>query len=98
MEFTERMEAGRNAAAAKRHRGISTGKAAKGWNVKPRLDNSPLDRAKVDWHMSRSAALEIYERAVFPERFWSGAGIAPTMDDVIRVNEQAARDALLATF
>ncbi len=98
MEFTERMEAGRNAAAAKRHRGISTGKATKGWNVKPRLDDCPLARSKADWHMSKSAALEVYERAVYPERFWSGLGIAPTIDDVIRSNDQAARDALLATF
>ncbi len=98
MDFTERMEAGRNAAAAKRHRGIGTGKVAKGWNVSRPLDNCPLARAKADWHMSKSAALEVYERAVFPERFWSGLGIAPTVDDVIRVNDQAARDALLATF
>jgi hypothetical protein len=94
----ENADAYRLTAQQRRNRGLHTGKAAKGWNAKPRLDDCPWARGRVDWHLSKSAALEIYERAVFPERFWSGVGVAPTMDDVIRMNEQAARDALLATF
>jgi hypothetical protein len=98
MNFMERMELGRVEAVGKRNRGLHTGKMAKGWNVKRRVDDSPMARAKVSWQLSKMGALEIYERAVFPERYWSGYGIAPTMDDVIRANEQAARDSLLATF
>jgi hypothetical protein len=82
----ENVEAYRLTAQQRRSRGLHTGKAAKGWNTKPRLDDCPWARGRVDWHLSN------------PERFWSGVGIAPTMDDVIRINEQAARDALLATF
>lgn len=98
MEFTERMELGRDMAAARRHRGLSTGASAAGWDVKRPLQDCPIARAKVDWHMNKSAALEIYERAVFPDRFWSGPGIAPTIDDVIAARHEAERDALLATF
>lgn len=98
MNFMERMEAGRVEAVQRRNRGLHTGKSAKGWNVKRPADNSPIARGKVAWQLSKMGALELYERAVFPERYWSGYGIAPTIDDVMRANEQAARDSLLATF
>lgn len=97
MEFTERMERGRDAAAAKRHRGISTGKAAAGWNAKPRpadLDcgdwHYERERIGVAWRMCQLGALEIYERMVFPERFREGV----TLDEMVAARIAAELDAI----
>jgi hypothetical protein len=95
MDFHERMARGRDAAAAKRHRGISTGKAAKGWG--PRKP-APIDhdcphvrreKIAVAWHLAKSAALEIYERAVFPERYGAGS-----LDDAVTARIAAELDAI----
>lgn len=74
MEFTERMERGRDAAAAKRHRGISTGKSAKGWNAKPRYDEQGTWDAtryvvRLKWELARDEALQTYASLMFPERY-----------------------------
>jgi hypothetical protein len=73
MEFTERMEAGRDAAAAKRHRGLVTGKSAAGWNAKPRYDDegtwhATLYVTRQRWDSAKHDAHASYERMVFPER------------------------------
>lgn len=74
MEFTERMEAGRDAAAARRHRGLVTGKSAAGWNAKKRYDDegswhATLYTTRIRWELARDEALQIYASAMFPERF-----------------------------
>lgn len=74
MEFTERMQRGRDAAAAKRHRGISTGKAAAGWNFKRRDPEKgtwdyAVTRAKFLLADTLSQSLEDYRRVMFPERY-----------------------------
>jgi hypothetical protein len=86
MEFVDRMNAGRDAAAARRHKGLSTGKAAAGWNAKPRpaeVDagewHYERERIGVAWYMAKSAALDVYVMAVFPERYREGV----TIDDMI---------------
>lgn len=95
----ERMEAGRNTAAAKRHKGLVTGKSAAGWGPRKAApvdhDCPHVQREKVlvAWHMAKGAAHEIYERLVFPERYCAG-----TIDDVIAARNDAERDDLLATF
>lgn len=106
MEFTERMERGRDAAAAKRHRGIVTGKSAAGWNVTRTLDGAETWEgvkavAVQRWEIARDDALGIYTRLVFPERdFDPFAPSAPAMslDDVIAAKAAADTAALLATF
>lgn len=106
MEFTERMEAGRNTAAAKRHRGLVTGKSAAGWNAKKRYDDSPgpdemRAMALRGWDSDRDTALAVYTSLVFPGRHhvpeFDGYR-EPTMDDVMAARDAAARASLLATF
>lgn len=75
MEFTERMEAGRDAAAARRHRGETTGKSAKGWDNVKRVDpaRGTFEHAKqvalAYWDAARGEALESYLAAAYPERY-----------------------------
>lgn len=95
-----RLEAGRDAAALRRHKGLSTGKAAKGWNAKPR-ELDPRTIALRGWDQDRDTALAIYTRLVFPGRHHVpelDGYDEPTIDDVIAARDAAARDALLATF
>jgi len=73
-DFTELMEAGRDAAAARRHRGLVTGKSAAGWNVKPRYDGAETWEgikadARLRWEADRDEALNRYATAMFPERY-----------------------------
>jgi hypothetical protein len=101
MEYViARLELGRDAAALRRHKGLSSGKSAKGWNAKPR-ELSERTITLRGWDSDRDTALAIYTRLVFPGRHhvpeldgWE----EPTMDDVIAAREAAERDALLATF
>jgi hypothetical protein len=86
MDFQERMAAGRDAAANRRYRGLSTGKSAAGWNATPRpaeVDagewHYERERIGVAWYMAKSAALDVYVMAVFPERYREGV----TIDDMI---------------
>jgi hypothetical protein len=95
-----RLERGRDLAAAKRHRGLTTGKAAKGWNAKPR-ELSDRQLALRGWDSDRDTALAVYTRLVFPGRHHVpelDGFDEPTIDDVIRARQTAERDALLATF
>jgi hypothetical protein len=95
-----RLEAGRDAAALRRHKGLHTGKAAKGWDAKPR-ELSERTLALRGWDSDRDTALAVYTSLVFPDRHWVPEldGYAePTMDDVIAERQAAERDALLATF
>lgn len=76
MDFITRMERGRDAAAAKRHRGISTGKQAAGWNWKrsePEAGTWAYHVAVAKCWVTNAAemAVEDYRRAVFPERYES---------------------------
>jgi hypothetical protein len=73
MDFLTRMERGRDTAAAKRHRGISTGKQAAGWNRK----RSEPETGSWSYHyaIARSGlqaaiglAQDEYIRVAFPER------------------------------
>lgn len=73
MEFTERMEAGRDAAAARRHRGEFTGKSAAGWDRKPRYEDegtwhATLYVARQKWELARDDALHDYAAIMFPDR------------------------------
>jgi hypothetical protein len=95
-----RLERGRDAAALRRHKGLHTGKAAKGWNTKPR-ELSERTIALRGWDSDRDTALAIYTRLVFPDRHWVPEldGFAePTMEAVIAERQAAERAALLATF
>lgn len=94
MEFTERMERGRDAAAARRHRGLTTGASAKGWDYVRR----ELERGTWDYHFaSAKAAVQAaiglaqdeYLRAVFPERYSDD-----TLDDVVAARIAAELDAI----
>lgn len=74
MDFLTRMERGRDTAAAKRHRGISTGKQAAGWNWKrtePERNTWAYHVAVAKCWVTNAAemALEDYRRAAFPERY-----------------------------
>jgi hypothetical protein len=96
MEFLERMNAGRDAAAARRHRGLSTGADAKGWAWKrPEVQAGTWEATRLTtrqaWRSDRSAALAIYQRDVFPERFYSELDGEPeiTIDDVIATRQAA---------
>lgn len=90
----------RTAAMQRRNRGLSTGKAAKGWNAKPAPDaekgswEHTVALAKVAVREAASAAQEAYRRAVFPDRYFDDV----TLDDVIAANAAADTAALLATF
>jgi hypothetical protein len=95
-----RLEAGRDAAALRRHKGLSSGKSAKGWNAKPR-ELSERTIALRGWDSDRDTALAIYTRLVFPGRHhvpeldgWD----EPTMDDVIAAIAERESADLLATF
>lgn len=97
MDFQERMEAGRNAAAARRHKGLSTGGVAAGWNAKARpadadagLWHYERERIGVAWYMAKSAALDVYVMAVFPERYREGV----TIDDVIEAATAAFNESI----
>lgn len=52
MDFMERMEAGRNAAAYRRHRGLVTGKSAAGWETVRR----EIEAGTWDWHFASAKA------------------------------------------
>lgn len=74
MEFTERMEAGRDAAAHRRHRGLHTGKSAEGWDRPRTYDGADTwegvkANAVLRWELARDEALAIYASAMFPERY-----------------------------
>jgi hypothetical protein len=95
-----RLEAGRDAAALRRHRGLHTGKSAKGWDAKPR-ELSERTLALRGWDSDRDTALAVYTRLVFPDRHWVPEldGYAePTIESVIAERHAAESAALLATF
>lgn len=74
MDFQERMERGRDAAAAKRHKGRTTGKSAAGWDVQRRRDDAGTwEGIKADallrWELARDHGIALYATAVFPERY-----------------------------
>jgi hypothetical protein len=106
MEFTERMERGRDAAAALRHRGIMTGKCAAGWNKKKRhVDEGTWHAVYADarkrWQYAKTDSHSLYERMVFPERDFDPFDPHArelTMDDVIAAIAERERADLLATF
>lgn len=98
MEFTDRMEAGRTAAAARRHSARVTGKSAKGWDYKrPDPAKGSFERVRLaataQWQAASGLAHEDYLRTVFPERFGD-----ETIDCVIAASRAAEAAALLATF
>lgn len=100
-----RLERGRDLAAARRHRGLPTGKSAKGWSAKPRTGaaDCPYEQRAATlarWQSDRHDALAVYTRLVFPERdFDPFDPAAPdTLDAVIAAHAAADRDALLTTF
>jgi hypothetical protein len=100
MEYViARLELGRDAAALRRHKGLSSGKAAKGWNAKPR-ELSERAITLRGWRWDRDAALSVYTRLVFPERDFDpfDPNAPDTMEAVIAARQTAERDALLATF
>lgn len=74
MEFTERMDLGRDQAALRRHRGLSSGKAAAGWDA-PRTYGEEhswheiLFVTRTRWELARDEALQAYASLIFPERF-----------------------------
>jgi hypothetical protein len=81
-------------------RACSSGKAAKGWNAKPRELSARAITLR-GWDSDRDTALAIYTRLVFPGRHhvpeldgWD----EPTMESIIAERHAAERDALLATF
>jgi hypothetical protein len=74
MDFLERMEAGRDQAAYRRHRGLMTGKSAAGWDAPRRYEaadtwHSVLYVTRQRWEIARDEALQIYATAMFPERY-----------------------------
>lgn len=74
MEFTERMEAGRDAAAHHRHRGLHTGASAQGWDYARRESEAGTwdhhhDKTLHGFRWAVDEAAEDYRRAVFPERY-----------------------------
>jgi hypothetical protein len=74
MNFMERMEAGRDQAAYRRHRGLMTGKSAAGWDAPRRHGDEHswheiLFVTRTRWELARDEALQIYATAMFPERF-----------------------------
>lgn len=94
MEFTERMEAGRDAAAHRRHRGLTTGKSAAGWDA-PRGEHAPgtwdhaATVALVTFQNAAGLIIEDYRRDVFPERYSD-----TTLDDVVAARIAADLDAI----
>ena len=76
MEFLDRMERGKTAAANRRYKGLSTGKSAKGWDFK-RSEAEPgtwahhVAVAKCNLRHAIGFAQDDYLRAVFPERYFS---------------------------
>lgn len=80
-DFTAYMQAHKDRAAERRHRGLSTGKAAKGWERMP-SDYAPapergsfaelVARTLAHWDCARGNACDDYLRAVFPDRFEGG--------------------------
>lgn len=98
MDFQERMEAGRDQAAYRRHRGLMSGKSAAGWDyVQRELEAGTWDRhfasAKAAVRCAIDIAQEEYLRAVFPERYDD-----VTLDDVIADRHAADAAAILETF
>jgi uncharacterized protein (UPF0548 family) len=98
MDFLERMEAGRDQAAYRRHRGLTTGKSAAGWDVVRReLEAGTWNRhfasAKAAVQCAIAIAQEDYLRAVFPERYSD-----VTLDDVIADRLAGEAAAILETF
>lgn len=74
MDFLERMEAGRDQAAYRRHRGLTTGASAAGWDAPRTYDaenswHSVVYVARLRWELARDEALQVYAAAMFPERF-----------------------------
>lgn len=105
MDFLDRMQAGRDAAAARRHRGESTGKSAPGWDRKVIYPPAGTWGAKrletrARWKADKGGAHAIYVRLVFPERLWNELDGGPelTMDDVMAELQRQANIELLATF
>lgn len=95
MEFTERMEAGRDAAALKRHRGQFTGKSAAGWDYVSRdPDKGSFEESRqavvARWQVDAWLASGLYAKAVFPERYDDDT----SLDDVIAECQRAELDAI----
>lgn len=95
----------RTAAMVRRNRGFSTGKDAKGWNVKapePKAGTWEATRliARQSWRLAKTEAQIEFQRQVFPERFWNelDGGAELSIDDMIAARTAAADAALLATF
>jgi hypothetical protein len=94
MDFTERMERGRDAAAAKRHRGQTTGASAADWNRKRGEHEAGtwdhfVTVAKVTLQHAVGMAHEEYLRTVFPERYDD-----VTLDEVVAARIAAELDAI----
>lgn len=79
-DFTAYMAAAKDRAAARRNRGLSTGKAAKGWDRKAG-DHAPVERGsfaelvartRAHWDCARGECIEDFLRAVFPDRYEQG--------------------------
>lgn len=74
MDFLDRMEAGRDAAAYRRHRGLTTGTSAAGWDAPRSYDaadswHGVLHVARLRWELARDEALQAYASLMFPERY-----------------------------
>lgn len=64
-DFTARMEAGKANAAERRARGLATGKAAKGWNVKRPVEakgtsGRVVGELRAYWDAIKGEAIEAY--------------------------------------
>lgn len=79
-DFTAYMAAHKDRASARRNRGLSTGKAARG-HTRKAGDHAPVERGsfaellartRAYWECARGEACEEYLRAVFPDRYEVG--------------------------
>lgn len=97
-DFVADMQAARDHASYRRHRGLHTGAVAPGWNwVRPDPAKgswaATLGAAKAILSEATGCAIEDYRRAVFPERYGD-----ETLDDVVTARIAAECDAMAATF
>lgn len=69
-----RLAAGQERAALRRHRGLSTGKAAEGWDAPRRHGDEHswheiLFVTRQRWELARDEAINVYASLMFPERY-----------------------------